>query len=388
MRRPLRILTWNVHGSYLYYLSQTGHEFYLPVKPGWPAGYHGRGRTFPWSGNVHEAPADQVRKLEFDCILFQSQQNYLKDQYEILSPMQQRLPRIYLEHDPPREHPTDTRHVVDDPNLLLVHVTPFNHLMWDSGRTPTRVIEHGVVIPEGARYTGEIARGIVVVNNLRSHGRRLGSDIFDRIRAEVPLDLVGMDATSLGGLREVPPPELPAFMAQYRFFFNPIRYASLGLAVCEAMMVGLPIIGLATTEMATVVEKGVSGYVDTDPLRLVKYMQELLAAPAEARRLGHGARRYAHARFNIVRFAHDWESAFTFVTGKKDTQIALSPIPPSPPVSQSLALDGIVARQADGRIEPQFAEPKQSSAWETYHEQAARSHQRTRLVARDAWRHG
>jgi len=41
---------------------------------------------------------------------------------------------------------------------------------------------------------------------------------------------------------------------QDRFFFNPIRYTSLGLAVCEAMMVGMPIIGLATTEMATTVQ--------------------------------------------------------------------------------------------------------------------------------------
>lgn len=384
MRRPLRILTWCVHGSYLYYLSQTGHEFYLPVKPGWPAGYQGRGRAFPWSDNVHEVPAEQVRRVEFDCILFQSQQNYLKDQYEILSPAQQRLPRIYLEHDPPQEHPTDTRHVVDDPNLLLVHVTPFNHLMWDSGRTPTRVIEHGVVIPEGARYTGEIARGIVVVNNLRSRGRRLGIDIFDRIRTEVPLDLVGLDATSLGGVQEVSPPELPAFIAQYRFFFNPSRYTSLRLAVCEAMMVGLPIIGLATTEMATVVENGASGYVDTDPLGLVKYMQGLLAAPAEARRLGHGARRYAHARFNIVRFAHDWEEAFTFVTGKKDTQIAMSYFPPSLPVNQSLASNGISARQADGKIEPRANEPQQSPARKVYHEQTTRSYQRTPLAAGDS----
>jgi len=368
MKRPLRILTWHVHGSYLYYLSQTGHEFYWPVKPGWPAGYHGCGRSFPWPDNVHDVPAEQVRKLEFDCVLFQSQQNYLKDQYEILSPAQQRLPRIYLEHDPPREHPTDTRHVVDDPNILLVHVTPFNHLMWDSGRTPTRVIEHGVVIPEGARYTGEIARGIVVVNNLRSRGRCFGSDIFDRIRADVPLDLVGIDAKSLGGLKEIPPPQLPAFIAQYRFFFNPIRYTSLGLAVCEAMMVGLPIIGLATTEMTTVVENGVSGYVDTAPLRLVRYMQELLAAPAEARRLGHGARRYAQARFNIVRFARDWEAAFTLVTGKKDAQSAVSYAQPSLQAGQSLALNGIAAQQTNGKVEHQYAARKQSPAKEMHYE--------------------
>ena len=95
------------------------------------------------------------------------------------------MPRIYLEHDPPQEHPTDTRHWVDDPNVMLVHVTPFNALMWDSGRTPTRVIEHGVMVPEDVRYSGELNRGLVVVNHLKRRGRRLGSDIFASVRREV-----------------------------------------------------------------------------------------------------------------------------------------------------------------------------------------------------------
>jgi glycosyltransferase involved in cell wall biosynthesis len=126
----------------------------------------------------------------------------------------------------------------------------------------------------------------------------------------VPLDLVGMLSGELDGLGEVPNHELPAFEARYRFFFNPIRYTSLGLAVCEAMLVGLPVIGLATTEMVSVVENGVSGYVDTNLAKLVEAMQALLDDPAEARRLGEGARRAALERFNIERFARDWDETF------------------------------------------------------------------------------
>jgi glycosyltransferase involved in cell wall biosynthesis len=234
----------------------------------------------------------------------------------LLTPEQRRLPRIYLEHDPPRVHPTDTRHPVDDPDVLLVHVTEFNRLMWDNQRTPTRVIEHGVVVPEHARYTGEVPRGLVVINNLRTRGRRLGADVFERVRRDVPLDLVGMDAESLGGVGEVPPPELPAFAAKYRFFFNPIRYTSLGLAVCEAMMVGMPILGLATTEMVSVIENGLSGYLDTSPERLIGPMQELLREPEEARALGLWARLRAQERFAIGRFARDWDEALSLVAGR------------------------------------------------------------------------
>jgi glycosyltransferase involved in cell wall biosynthesis len=306
----LRILTWHIHGSYLYYLTQAPHDFYLPTKPGKPEGYGGRLGGFAWGDNVHDIAAEDVREQEFDCILFQSRRNYLQDQYEILSESQRQLPRLYLEHDPPREHPTDTQHIVDDPAVLLVHVTAFNQLMWDSGRTPTCVIEHGVKVPEDIRYSGEIDRGIVVANGLRTRGRRLGADIFQRVRQTIPLDLVGMDAESLGGEGEVLHARLPAFQARYRFFFHPVRYTSLGLSVCEAMMVGLPIVGLATTELVTVIENGVSGYVDTNLDRLIERMQELIANPLKARQLGEAAREQARSRFTIQRFVQDWNSVF------------------------------------------------------------------------------
>ena len=319
MSRP-RVLAWHVHGSYLFYLSQAACELFLPVKAGRPEGYSGRSGHFPWPANVHEVPAEEVPALELDCILFQSRANWSRDRYELLSPVQQRLPRIYLEHDPPREHPVDQRHWVDDPETLLVHVTPFNALMWDSGRTPTRVIEHGVVVPEGVRYTGELERGIVVVNNLPSRGRRVGADVFERVRADVPLDLAGMASLELGGLGDVPLGRLHEVVARYRFLFNPIRYTSLGLAVCEAMALGVPVVALATTEYATVVENGVSGYADTDVGRLVEAMLALLADPGEARRLGEGARRRARERFAIERFTREWEDSFTLVTGKRSPE--------------------------------------------------------------------
>jgi hypothetical protein len=314
--RPIRVLTWHIHGNYLLYLSRANVEFLLPVRPGGDEGYGGRGTTFPFPDRVKEVPAHAVRDLDFDCVLFQTRRNYEVDRHDLLSDEQKRLPSIYLEHNTPGEHPTDQRHWFDEPEGLLVHVTPFNALMWDSGAVPTRVIEHGVDVPEGVRYTGELDRGIVVINHLRSRGRLLGSDVFLEARERVPLDLVGMDAESLGGLGEVQPMGLAAFEARYRFFFNPIRWTSLGLAVIEAMTIGMPIVGLATTEMATAIESGVSGYVDTDLNRLVEIMDALIAHPGEARRLGEGARRRALERFHIDRFAREWEEAFSLVTGR------------------------------------------------------------------------
>ncbi|MCO6429730.1 MAG: glycosyltransferase family 4 protein [Deltaproteobacteria bacterium] len=322
--RKLRIFTWHVHGSYLYYLAQCGHTIYLPVKPNNQPGYGGRCGERRWPPNLVDVPAKSCRDLKFDILLYQSTRNYLTDQFEILSEHQRKLPKIYLEHDPPRDSPTDTSHVVDDPEILLVHCTHFNNLMWNCNRTPTRVIEHGVCVPEGCRYRGTKERGIVVINGLLQRGRRLGADVFNAVRREVALDLVGMQSEEAGGLGEVPPDDLPRFEAEYRFFFHPIRYTSLGLAVCEAMMIGMPIVGFATAEMATVIENDVSGFTHTDTAFLVERMKELLYDPGLAHSLGLGARRAALERFNIDRFARDWDTALRDVAGLRDVRVAFA----------------------------------------------------------------
>jgi glycosyltransferase involved in cell wall biosynthesis len=327
-----RILTWHVHGSYLDSLARTGHRFYIPVKADPVGGY--AGRWSEWDPDVVvEVPVDRVRSLDVDAILFQHRQHWEVDQYELLSTEQRRLPRLYVEHDPPREHPTDTRHPVDDPDVLLVHVTPFNALMWDSGRTATRVIDHGIAIPPDVGYTGELRRGIVVVNDLAMRGRRLGADLFLHAAKRIPLDLVGMSAERLGGIGEIPRSRLPEFEARYRFFFNPIRYTSLGLSMIEAMHVGLPIVAFATTEIPTVIEDGVSGITATDPTRLMAGMEELLADPGLARQMGRLARGVARERFPIERFARDWTSAFEEAIGRSSTAVRSHPGRRSRPIS-------------------------------------------------------
>lgn len=316
----MKIFTWHIHGSYLFYLSQGNYTIYIPTKPEKTEGYYGRGETFPFGENVVEIPAEEVKNHEFDCILYQTNQNYLVDQYDILSPAQRELPKVYIEHDPPRQHPTDTKHILDTANVTLVHVTHFNRLMWDSNNTPTRVIEHGVTTAP-VSYSGEIPKGIVVINNLPARGRLLGLDVFLEARKQVPLDLVGMGTGDLG-LGEVLHPQLPEFQSRYRFFFNPIRYTSLGLAVCEAMMMGIPVVGLATTELSAVIDNGYSGFIHTDINYLIEKMNLLISDSELAREIGQNGREVALKRFNIQRFTNDWEQLFTEVTTEQNRNLS------------------------------------------------------------------
>ncbi len=79
-----------------------------------------------------------------------------------------------------------TRHpLADRADMPLVHVTHFNALMWDSGRAPTTVIEHGVVDP-GPLWTGELARLGVVVNEPARRGRLVGTDLMPGLRRGSP----------------------------------------------------------------------------------------------------------------------------------------------------------------------------------------------------------
>jgi glycosyltransferase involved in cell wall biosynthesis len=309
--RRLRILTWHVHGNYLYYLTQAPHDFFVLSKPGEPPGYGGRNGHLPWGPNVHDCPVASVRAQTFDCVLFQSLVHYEKDQHELLSDAQCRLPRIYLEHDPPLKHPTNTVHPVDDRGVLIVHVTHYNALMWDCGPLTTRVIEHGVRVPDGLAWSGELARGVAVINHLQRRGRRLGADVFERWRRDVPLDLYGMDAQASGGIGELAYGALLPAIARYRFFAHPVRYTSLALAICEAMTIGLPVVGLATTELPRIVQESGGGYADNQMAGLIEVSKELLRDRGRAAELGRAAQAYARERFAIGRFAADWNDAFT-----------------------------------------------------------------------------
>lgn len=306
------ILIWHIHGSYLNTLARIDHNWFLPVKAGRPTGYGGRGATFDLPGNVVEVPAERVRDLDLDLVIYQTPENLTVDAEEILSLEHRRLPAVYLEHNTPKPDAVNTLHPAVElgnfltSNLHLVHVTHFNQLMWDNGDLPTTVVEHSVAIARDARYSGEIAKGIVVVNGIAKRPRIAGLDVLLEVRQSVPLDIVGMETEELGGLGDVPYRHLHELVGRYRFLFSPIRYTSLPLAVIEAMTLRMPVVALATTELPTVVPDGVAGYLSCDVNKLIAGMSRLLEDPNEAGRLGNNAGLIAQERFGLERFRRDW----------------------------------------------------------------------------------
>lgn len=307
----LRMLIWHIHGSYLNSLARVDHDWFLPIKPGKPEGYGGRGPTFDLPPNMREIPAEDVALHDYDVVVLQTQRNLHEDLPALLGARRYAPALLYLEHNVPRPDAVNTRHPFahGDHDGLLVHVTAYNGLMWDTGDLPTRVIEHSVAIDPAITWHGALPRGITVTNGMQGRPRITGLDLFEQARQAVPLDVVGMQTEALGGLGDVPYRDLHRLTARYRFLYSPMRYTSLPLAVVEAMTIGMPVVALGTTALPEVIEHGVNGFIAQDPARLIPLMRQLIAEPELAQRLGAAARETARARFGLPRYAAEWDAA-------------------------------------------------------------------------------
>ena len=304
----MRVLIWHVHGSWTTAFVQGKHEYVVPVVSDRGPDGRGRAETWQWPASVIEITPEQLADEPVDVVILQRPAELEALALRWLGGRRPGVdvPAIYLEHNAPQGRIADMRHpAADRPDLLIVHVTHFNDLFWDTGRTPTRVIEHGIVDP-GYRYTGELARAAVVINEASRRGRVTGTDVLDRFRAAAPVDLFGMDAARLGGIENPPQDVLHAEMARRRVYLHPIRWTSLGLSLLEAMHLGMPVVALATTEVPDAVPRE-AGVVSTSVDVLIDTVRRLIADPDQARAMGHAAREAALARYGLARFLDDWD---------------------------------------------------------------------------------
>jgi hypothetical protein len=307
MSKPYKIFTWPVYQQYLFELAQGGFDIYLPE--GQNEAFR---EQFSAQENVFEIAADAVKDLELDCILFQDEYSYLTAQYEVLSPQQRELPQIYLEHHPPKQHPTNAKHVVADASVKLVHVNHYNALMWDNNELPVTVIENGVQESD-ASFTGEKACGVIVLEENPADARVTGMDIFEQVKEVLPMEIIQI------GKKDITYQNLPKKLSPYRFLFCPDRYTSPGSPVQQAMLLGMPIVGLATTDLPTIISNEVSGFVHSDLQYLIQKMQQLIENPQLAAQLGANARSTALKLYSSDRFLADWKQLVDQAVTKHNT---------------------------------------------------------------------
>ncbi|TVL89571.1 glycosyltransferase [Streptomyces sp. SAJ15] len=319
----MNILLWHVHGSWTTAFVQGPHTYLVPVTADRGPDGLGRARTFPWPDTVRERTPEQLRDEPVDLVILQRpHEARLAERWLGGRRPGRDLPAVYLEHNAPDGEVPHTRHpCADRDDLVLVHVTHFNRLFWDNGGTRTEVIEHGIVDP-GHQYTGRLPRAAVVVNEPMRRGRTVGCDLLPALAAEAPLDVFGMRTRGLAahlGLSadrcrtaDLPQSELHTAMAARRVYLHPVRWTSLGLSLLEAMHLGMPVVGLATTEAVEAVPAG-AGTLSNRPGTLTRALRAYLHEPEAAAEDGRRARQAALARYGLKRFLHDWERLLTEV---------------------------------------------------------------------------
>jgi len=83
------------------------------------------------------------------------------------------------------------------------------------------------------------------------------------------------------------------------------------------MMMGMPIVSLATTEYASALKDGHTGFCHCNMDHLIAGMQALLGDHSLAQRMGHQARAQALGHYHINRFIKEWTDVFRFAMKTK-----------------------------------------------------------------------
>jgi glycosyltransferase involved in cell wall biosynthesis len=298
----VNVLVWHVSGAYTTALVHGRHTYLIPTLPDRGPDGRGRAETYAWPENAVELTPEQAAEAEVDVVVLQRPEELHGLAEEWLGGRRpgRDVPAVFLEHNAPQGRINEMRHPAADlDELLVVHVTHFNDLFWDCGSSPTRVIEHGVVDP-GVRYTGELPRAAVVINEAGRRARVTGTDLLPQLNGAVGHDVFGIGAIDL------PQDELHTEMARRRVYLHPIRWTSLGLSLLEAMHLGMPVVALATTEVPEAVPAG-AGVVSNRLDVLADALRRFVADPDEARSAGRSARAAARARYGLERFLADWD---------------------------------------------------------------------------------
>lgn len=297
----MNILVKHVHGGYMNGFVQGSHTYWLPVEDA--AGSAGRRAT--WPKNVRNLTPERSRDVEIDLAVLQNASEFEEFPRWLRGRVPGRdVPAVYIEHNAPQGRVNEMRHpLAGRDDVLLVHVTHFNALFWDTDSTRTVVVEHGVPDP-GYRYSGELRRCAAAINEAKRRHRVVGNDLLPQFERVAPVDVFG-----IGTAFDLPTDELHDQMARRRLYLHPYRWTSLGLSLLEAMHLGMPVVALATTETPYAVPAD-AGIVSNRIDVLLEGVEWLMNDERAAREMGERARAHALARYNLARFLADWEKVF------------------------------------------------------------------------------
>jgi glycosyltransferase involved in cell wall biosynthesis len=200
-----------------------------------------------------------------------------------------------------------------------------NGVLLDRIDRPVTGAEHAVWLgriggPDQRRTVGIVAR---------PKDQQVVVAALEFVRTPVRLVLAGLNGPALTHpLPHVPErhvvvrlPFLPDIRPLYDLLdivLHPSRWDAMPQAVLEAMALGKPVVASGATGNAVLIEHGINGLLlpPTDPRAWATALDQLLADPILAARLGAAAREHARTRFPFTRTVEQTVALYRAVAGR------------------------------------------------------------------------
>ena len=316
MTRRLRVLTFNSHQPYIHLLATAMPWDFGVIAPRFPSGkiqsWDERIRPVPQNLSLFESLNSAVTASGWDWVLAHNV-NDLIDCREL------RLPKVFLVHGTlsgrilqdrssieRTAYLNKLRLLLDSAGCTVVYISDLKREDWG---LPGKVIRSAVNLSQYGGYRGDIGGVLQVCNNLRERAPMLGWQAHVEVCEGLPALILGVNRGLPGSRLSNSWEDLKEQYRSYRVYLHTAVYPyedGYNLAVLEAMATGMPI---ATIQSPTSpIEEGVNGVVGRGGSELRERVIWLLNNPAEAARLGMGARATLEKSFPMDLFRSAWNS--------------------------------------------------------------------------------
>lgn len=302
--KKLKILSFLTHEVQNSHLALTGHDFYFlpsPHKNDWNI----RTRALPPNCYIIGGiPAD----LRFDLILSQERNAQFPKSKELSKFLG--IPLLTLTHTMPLSTPGNNkqlRYLQNCKGNINVYITSCSRKAFDDEENGL-VIENAVDTSIFHSSHPTKKGGVTVCNQLMGRSQFYDVELFNKIREEMPLDLIGDNGSMGPSISD--PAQLAKTVGSYAFYANLSIYSPLSMSLAEAMCLGLGIVSTKQQATGDYLVHGESALLTNDHNEYLEFCKLLMKDRELAYKLGQNAKRIGHAKFGLDRFVNQWNDLF------------------------------------------------------------------------------